>query len=60
MASLLLRLVWSFISGGLASNKSENGAQSKRHANGIGEATGVMNEREWISMFLNDVVVGEG
>jgi hypothetical protein len=30
---------------------------SKRNANGNGEATGVIIEGEWISMFLNEAVV---
>ena len=59
MPQPLLGLVWSFISGGWVSNKSKNGAQSKRHAKDNGEATGVTNELAWISMFLNDVVVSE-
>jgi hypothetical protein len=56
MAWPLFRSVWSVISGGWASNKNENGAKSKRNAKDNGEATGVTNEEEWISMFLNEAV----
>ena len=60
MAWPLLRLVWSCISGGWASNRDENSAKSKRTAKGNGEAIGVINEGKWNSMFLNDAVVREG
>ena len=59
MVQPLLWLVSSLISGGWASDKSENSANRRKNAKGNGAAIGVMNEGEWMSIFWSEAVVRE-